>query len=543
MKLDTLITNARIETLDTSRPAARAMGVLHGRIVGFDSDVSDLPARRVVDAAGSVVVPGFNDAHCHTAWFGLGLNDLNMEGVATISEVMSRLAAGAAALAPDAWVLGTGYPSADFGGRFPDIDDLDRISGGRPLVLRSYSGHSLVANSRALELGGVLRAGFTASTGGVVHRDEHGSPTGVLEEKAQNLVLDLVRPYPRETLVDALDRATAVYAQEGITSFTEAGIGAGMIGHSPVELAAYQQALESGRLRARAQVMPTFDSLSALHANDSDGIGVGLALGARSGFGNDRLSLGPVKMFFDGGITGETAALTAPYSHKHIHGYLTDDPAQLVALAGSAGASGWSLAIHAIGDAAVDAALDAIDAARARRPVTALPDRIEHAALVRPDQLDRIRRAGVAVAPQAAFFPSTGDVMLRNIGPDRARYFYRAQSFLDAGVVMAGSSDRPCTNLTALQCIESYVTRATGSGAVSGPDAEKLSGESALRTYTQGSAAATGRADRVGTLAEGMLADFVLLSDSPSTVEPHAISSIEVRATAVGGDFTFDKGF
>jgi len=520
MRLDTVIRNARIHTMDRDRPRARSVGILHGRIVGFDEEIAGLPATRTIDAAGSAVVPGLNDAHCHTTWFGLGLSEINVGDVGALPDLYARLRAGAGSSPASEWIIATGFNHYGFGGEIPAIAELDQLSGGRPLVLKMTSGHALIANTRALELAGIGLPSFVPPVGGVVRRDGDGRPNGVLEETAQDLVLDLVRPYAVETIVAALDAATAIYAREGITSFTEAGIGSGMIGHSPLELAAYQQAVETGRLHARAQVMPTYPSLSSLAGHAADGIGVGLPLGIRSGFGDDRLSFGPVKMFFDGAITAATAAMTEPYTHApHVHGYLTDDPEVLATRAADAYRLGWSLAIHAIGDAAIDAAIDAIDGARARYGGRRIPSRIEHGALIRPVQLRRIAQAGIAIAPHPSFFATMGDLSIRNIGPEREQYFYRVQSLL--------------------RCIESYVTRATGSGAVVGPH-ERLTGDDALRLYTEGSARATGLDSVKGTLAPGKLADLVLMSDAPADVEPGAIHAIEVRATMVGGEFSFE---
>src|SRR5699024_3308078 len=255
------------------------------------------------------------------------------------------------------------------------------------------------------------------------------------------------------------------YAKEGITSFGECGIAYGWIGHSPIEISAYLRAREEGRLRARAQLMPQADGLHTIAANSADGFGIGLDAGLRTGLGDDLISIGPVKFFMDGALSGETAALRENYTGKDHPGYLQADAGVLRQQILDTCASGWSVAVHAIGDAAVDAAVaDIVEAQNryGRRPV---PNRIEHAAMVHDEHLATLAEAGIVVTPQSAFAEGIGDGMNASLGPQRRPLLYRAKSFLDAGVLLAGSSDRPCADGNVLRGIEAFVTRATRDGA------------------------------------------------------------------------------
>ncbi|WGW11108.1 amidohydrolase [Saxibacter everestensis] len=539
MLLDLIVDNARIHTMDAARPQASRLGVLAGRVVGLDDELTGLSARQRFDAAGAAVVPGFNDVHCHTTWYGLTLAEIDLGGLRTIPEVYQRLRTGAENLGSGDWIFATGFNHHEFGGNYPDIAVLDQIAGGRPLYIRQTSGHSAIANTESLRRAGVFAPGFTDPEGGLVRRDEQGNPTGLLEETAQALIQDLVRPYSQADIRAALDRATRHYAAEGITSFSEAGIAGGWIGHSPAEVAAYQAARESGQLHARAQLMPAMDVLHPVAANADDGFGIGLDLGMRSGFGDDYLSIGPVKIFLDGALSGETAALTECYcSNPDKRGYLQGDADELKGRIIDAYRSGWALAVHAIGDAAIDLAIDAIGTARKRFGPPAVPSRIEHAAVVRPDQLPKLRDAEIAVTPQAAFFDAIGDGMMASLGEERSGWTYRAKSFIDGGVLMPGSSDRPCADGNALRGIQAFVDRKTRSGATFGAGSEKLSAYEALRAYTAVSGQATGFGDRKGTLVPGMLADFTVLENAPMDVATEDIAGIEVLGTAVGGEFT-----
>ncbi len=220
-------------------------------------------------------------------------------------------------------------------------------------------------------------------------------------------------PYSTEQIVEALDAATRRYAAEGITSFTEAGVGGGWIAHSPVEITAYQRALETGRLHSRAQLMPALAALNvqSSHAEDAHGTGegAGLSLGIGAGFGDEDLSLGPVKVFLDGSLLGATAAVTEDYcGHRHNTGYLLDDPQFFRERVAAAYRSGWPVAVHAIGDAAIDLAIDIIANLQQRYGSNRLPNRIEHFGIARPDQVTAVAQHGIAVTPQASFIGPWG---------------------------------------------------------------------------------------------------------------------------------------
>lgn len=560
MKLDLLLRNADIITMDDRRPQATSLGIWQGRIVGLDDDLDGLDAAEILDLDGATVTPGFIDAHCHTTWFGLGLGEVDVSGARGLDQLYALLEADMAG-GKSGWLMATGFSQTHHGGEFPDIAVLDRVTGDRPLFIRHNSGHMAVVNTAALRLAGAEAASFPDPDGGVIVRDAAGRPTGLVQETAQQLIQELIPPHSLGAIEAALDRATRFYASEGITSFTEAGIGGGWIGHSTVELAAYQRAAASGRLHARAQLMPVLDVLHPLDgfgagsdagagaggtgAAGPDAVGaqaLGLDLGMASGFGNDYLSLGPAKVFLDGSLLGETAAVSADYcSHGRTDntgnsGYFQADPETLRHGIEAAYAAGWSIAAHAIGDRAVDLAIGIITDCAEKYGPRALPNRIEHASVTRPDQMQRLADAGIAVTPQASFFADGGDGMTASLGPERIGWAYRAASFLAAGVTLAGSSDRPVADGNVLRGMQAFVDRRTVSGAVFGNPDERLSPRQALAAYTSGAAAATGTAHAKGTLTPGKLADFTVLSGSPLTAPD--IADLRVLATAVGGKFT-----
>ena len=536
--IDLLLRDADVRTLDDAHPRGRAVAVHHGRVLAVLDD-DELPAgvraRRVVGAGGATVVPGFDDAHQHTAWFGQSLGEIPLGGLRDLDAVYDAVAARAAELPDGAFVVGSGYDDVALGGS-PDRRALDRAGGGRPVWLKHRSAHVCAVSSEVLDHAGVLDGTAEVPAGGVVVRDDAGDPTGVLLEAAQALAGDLLRPYAVEDLADAIRAATAVFAREGITHVTEAGIGGGWIGRSPRELAAYQLARERGDLAVRVDLMP---ETSVLRDTDG-GPGRGLDLGLRPGFGDAELRLGPMKIFFDGALSSRTAAMHEPYGDRDHAGYLGDDPEVLHAAVVEAVAGGWTVAAHAIGDRAVEAALDAFAAAdeqpwpRVRPP----RHRLEHAGVVDDAAVARMAALGVTPVPQARFLHEIGDSMAAAVGDDRADLLYRHASFLRAGLRVPASSDRPCVaDGHPLRGIASMIRRRTAAGRVLGPD-EAVDAETALRSYTVDAAWVAGDEDSRGRLAPGLAADLAVLGDDPIRADPDRLGDIEVVATLRGGRAT-----
>jgi predicted amidohydrolase YtcJ len=536
------LVNANVLTMDpdpSARPRASAVAVAGGRITALD----EVPAgtAHVVDLRGATVLPGFGDAHNHMTGFGMSLGevDLRSDAAGTLDELYAAIARRAETTAPGEWVVGSGYDQNKLGGH-PHRDALDRAAPGRRVWLRHTSGHMCVVNGVVLaDLG--VDAAATGIPGGRVAVDDGGRPTGLLEERAQLLVGSLVYPYPLAELADAIARAAAEYLTEGVTSCTEAGIGGGWVAHSPAELAAYQLAREQGRLGVRVELMTAGEVLHPLGAHAGDDLPVGLDLGIKSGFGDEWLRLGATKIFADGSLVGRTAAMNDPYSGSDQTGYLQADAADLQAMIIDAHRSGWQVATHAIGDRAIDVVLDAYERALSQYPRRDPRHRIEHFAVVGPRQLARAAALGVIAVPQGRFASELGDGMLAAVGQDRHAWLYRLRSLLAAGMVLPGSSDRPVVAGAPLLGIADMVNRRTSSGAPFNPD-EAITAGQALRAWTWGSAYASRQEHVKGSIAPGMLADLVVLSEDPTAVSPERIAGLEVLATIVGGQTRYDAG-
>jgi predicted amidohydrolase YtcJ len=407
--IDLIVHNATVVTMDEAQPRARTLAVHHGRVLAVDPD--GLHGRTEIDAQGAALVPGFGDAHNHMAWFGQGLDAVDLSGLSDLDTLYHRVAERAATLPGHAMVVGTGYDDTMIGGH-PRRRELDRAAGGRPVWLQHRSGHVCTVNSPVLERIGVFDGSASAPTGGVVVTDGAGDPTGVLEEQAR----------------------------------------------------------EAGTLGVRVQLMPSVDALRPLSGHPDDAARFGLDLGVRTGFGDERLRIGPMKIVLDGSLVARTAAMVDPFCDRHSHGYLQDDPDLLRARILDAHASGWRIAAHAIGDRAVDLALDALAEAQQRHPRPGARPRIEHAAVTTPAQIARMAELGVTPVPQPRFLHEIGDTMAAAIVPGRADGLYRHASFLRAGLRVPGSSDRPVASGAPLLGMQSMVERLSSTGAVIGPE-------------------------------------------------------------------------
>ena len=544
MRVDLLLENAAVITVDDRQPRASAIAVLGDRIVAVGDGPAlrrELSPARTVDLGGAAVVPGFHDAHNHMASFGLSLRELAIKSppIARITDLVALVAERARLQPPGTWIVGNGYDQNKLAERrHPTRAELDAAAPDHLVWLRHNSGHMCAVNSRVLERIGIERA--VVPEGGVVERDAAGAPTGLLQEQAQALVRNLVYPIPVRDLVEAIGAASRHYLAEGVTSCQEAGVGGGLVARSPIEVAAYQAARAEGRLGVRMTLMISAESLHDLAHAERDGDAFGLDLGIRTGLGDDWLRIGAVKVFADGSLIGRTAAMFEPFADDAGNaGFFQTAPDRLARIITRAHRSGWQVATHAIGDRAVATVLDIYEAALREHPRPDHRHRIEHCGVTRPADVRRLAALGVIPVPQGRFVNEIGDGMLDALGPERSTWCYRQRSFLDAGLTLPGSSDRPVVNGAPLLGIHDMVNQRTARGRDFCP-AEALTPLEALRAYTLGSARAAFREDVLGSIAPGKLADLAVLSADPTAIDPTGIGEIRVLATVVGGAVAHD---
>ncbi len=516
----------RFYTLDPGRPWAQALAVLHGRIVAVGSDeevlrLVDARTRRV-DLEGATVLPGFHDAHCHILLFGLSLVEVNLRQARSVADVAAAVAERARQLAPGRWVRGGGYDQNRLAERrHPTRWDLDPVSADNPVWLLHISGHMGVANSAALRLAGVTRD-TSDPPGGRIVRREDGEPTGLLLETAQDLVKRVLPPYTLAETKAALAAAGRQMAAEGITAAQDAW--AGWI--APEEFRAYQEASEEELLPQRVWLMVDVERLPVRDGRSDFGFGL------HTGFGGDRLRLGAIKIFTDGSLIGRTAALSQPYADPpDTAGFLVKREETIREQVRLAHEGGWQVALHAIGDRAIEVTLDALEAVMGPDAAGFRP-RVEHAGVLRPDLIERIRRLGAVVVTQPRFVFEFGDGYRAALGDERIRLTFPLASL--RGLHVAFSSDRPVTDGAPLLGIAAAVVRRTASGAPYASE-EAVTVEEAVQAYTLGAAYSAFAEGELGSLEVGKWADFVVLDRDPFGVDPEEVGEVRVLRTVVGG--------
>ncbi len=528
---DTLFVNGTVVTMNPARPQAEAVLVRGERIVavGSESDLRSLaaPGARVVDLAGQTLLPGFNEAHNHMLSFGIALGqvDCKAPGCGSIAEMQRRIAERVAVTPPGAWIQGRGYDDQSLAERrHPTRYDLDAVAPDHPVVIVNASGHLCVANTRALAMGRVTAETQPPEGGGIVH-DDQGQPTGLLLETAQHLVTDCIPPATEDDLVAALRRCAQAYMAAGITSSADASVS------EPEQFRAFQRAAADGTNPLRTTLMLRENLLPHL-----------AAIGICTGFGNDRLRCGPVKLFIDGSLIGRTAAVTQPFLHDPNPDNLGLTMMSEEAFQGyvmEAHAAGWQIAVHAIGDRGIEMVLDAYAKALAAHPRADHRHRIEHCGILRPDLIKRITEMGVVVVTQPIFITEYGDSFIRHLGEERAMLTYPFRSLLDAGIRMVFSSDCPVSAFEPLKSVQVAVTERTGSGAEYAPN-EAISVEEGLYAYTVAGAYVTFEEHKKGAIAPGQLADFAVLARDPRAVPPEEIAAVPVTMTWIGGELVYE---
>lgn len=543
MMLDQKFENAHFVTLDPHRPRAQALGVINGSIVGFDAEIADLPAAETIDLGGKVVVPGFHDAHLHYLQLGDVLTgvDLSFEKAPTLDAVYELVRQEAHRADGSSWVRGFNLDQNKLGA-FPDLAVLDRISNGKPVLLVHVSNHMAVANSEGFARAGVSDPhSYEFGPGGEVVKDVRGRATGLLLEKAKDLVLGVLKPPSSADMLHKLHVVSEHLLARGITSGTVPGVGSIQgIGDSHGDLHWYLLARETGRLRVRSTLMPYFAATHSIEGFAADFPGAhGVDLGLRTGLGDEWLNVGAVKVMLDGSLIGKSAAVSEPFENEPTNrgmmlwteGEIEEQLIQMHAL-------GWQLALHAIGDRAVERSLRIVRAALQRYPRADHRHRIEHSAITTDRQVGQIAELGILPIPQGGSFVSEhGDGYRTVLGEHRVPMVYRQRSFLDAGVELAASTDAPVTDVDPIACMRAMVARRTLSGALFGVD-ERISPRAALRAYTHGSAFASHHEHRKGTLSVGKLADMTVLTLNPLTHLDDP--GLRVVATVVGGQVMYE---
>lgn len=517
-------------TGDPAAPRARGVAVRDGTVVALDDDALALAgtAEQVVDLEGGALVAGFGDGHVHPLWGGVELAGPQVRDATSVTEVAACVRRFAAEHPEVEWVSGGPYdPTLAPGGLF-DAAWLDTAVADRPVVLVSADRHCAWVNSEALHRAGVDSRTPDPPSARIARRAD-GSPLGTLVEwNAMDLVRRHAPPPGRSEKEHGLRTATSLLAAAGVTWAQEAAL-------SPEDVGVYTAVAAAGELAVRADI--------ALRAEPGSWPRQRAEFVAARAFadGSPDVSARTVKLFVDGVVEAGTAALLTPYDDApHSCGLPVWSPAELAAAVAAFDADGFRLHMHAIGDAGVRAALDAVahvqavNGPRDRRPVVA------HTQVVHPDDLPRFAQLGVIANFEplwAQLDAVQTELTVPRLGPQRARRQYPMASLLASGAVLSMGSDWPVSSYRPLDGLAVAVTRQTPAGDP--PDGwlpeQRLPAAAALSAYTLGSAYQAGEEHLRGTVVPGKRADLVWLQSDPYAVAPAEWARIAVRGTWLGG--------
>ncbi|MFF9580724.1 amidohydrolase [Streptomyces achromogenes] len=543
-KADLVFTRGPVHTGDAARTRASALAVTGGRItaVGHD-EVRELigPGTEVVDLAGKLLLPGFQDAHIHAVGGGTELAACDLTDTVGAADCLAGIRAYAEAHPDQQWITGSGWSMESFSGGLPTRHLLDTVVPDRPVYLTNRDHHGAWVNTRALELAGLGRD-TPDPADGRIEREPDGAPSGMLQEGATALVARLIPPVTAADRLDGLLRAQRLLHSLGITGWQDALLGE--FNGMPDPSDAYLAAARSGALTARVTGALWWE-------RDRGAEQIPELVERRAELTHGRFRAGSVKIMLDGIAENFTAAMTSPYLDgcgcaTANSGLSFVDPLALRGHVSELDALGFQVHFHALGDRAVREALDAVEAARAANGWRDTRHHLAHLQVVHPADVPRFARLGAVANIQplwAAHEPQMDELTIPFLGPERAAWQYPFGALQRAGATLAAGSDWPVSSPDPLAGLHVAVNRRR-------PDADddrvllpgqRLDLASAIAAYTAGSAFVNGH-DDAGVLALGQLADLVVLDRDILTGPPEEIAAARVLRTYVGGELVHAAG-
>jgi predicted amidohydrolase YtcJ len=546
--VDRILVNGKIWTEDEAQPRVQALAISGDRIVavGADEQIKAMasPDTAVLDLHGRLVVPGFQDSHLHFP--GRSVNEVDLHGVETLKDFQRLLADFAKSHPALPWITGDGWGYSAFPEQTVDKKYIDAVVSDRPVYLMERDGHMGLANSKALELAGVS-TGMPDPPNGHIMREKSGEPTGEFKEAAQDLILSKIPPPTPEDQYESLLKHMDEAAAAGITAVQDAYTS---LETFPVfERAAGANALKL-RFRFAPPILPNEGGAPQKHKLEKPLTEADLATyrKLRDTWQGPLLKFGAIKGFLDGTVDARTAAMFEPYvgGGTGIPFWEQDELNQTVALYDK---EGFQVMLHAIGDKAINMALNAFEYAAKTNGTSGRRHRVEHVEVPRLADLPRFKQLGVIASTQP-MFASPDATVLENfavlLGSERAAHADSFKLFDDAGAVQVFGSDWGVFPFEPLPAIYTAVTRMTPAGTPAGGwyPAGRISVEAALRHYTRDGAYASFDEKVRGTLSAGKLADFVVLSKDILTIPPEEILTTKVLLTVMGGKETYrDRDF
>lgn len=515
-----ILHNAIILTMHASQPLAEALAIQGEHIfaLGKNEDILSLADRgsEIVDLQGSCVLPGITDAHIHLLQYGMKLSSIDCETsskkecLRRVEEVVQNTPAGV-------WIRGQGWNHNLWEDGIGSKEDLDAISKNHPIYLAAKSLHASWMNSAALTLAGIDR-NTPDPPGGKIERDSHGEPTGILLESALLLVEKMI-PQPNDIQM----QAALLKGQEQLLRFGVTAV------HDMDEWKIYPLLEEMKK--------STEFPLRVVKSIPTDSLQDAIRDGLFTGMGNESLRIGWLKLFMDGALGPQTAAMLTPYEgSQDNHGMLVLSTTDLIEIGNLAARSGISLAIHAIGDKAIRCALDGIEAVSSQKSV--LPHRLEHVQVIDPADIQRMADLHVVASMQPIHVISDMETADKYWGK-RCEYAYAWNSIHSAGIPLVFGSDAPVESPNPFLGIHAAVTRLNSKTNDVWYSQQALSLQTALEAYTCTPVRILQNQPSHGKLSAGSLADLIILSENPFTVPTTSLRDLSPLATMIGGEFVW----
>ncbi len=522
--------NGILATQSPAHPHAQALAVGNGKIlaVGRNEDVLNLagPDTEKIDLNDRLVVPGFIDTHIHFYEWALKRKGIKLDDLTCLEELLDRVREAADSRPQGQWIIGQGWNETDWTAHcMPTRKTLDRVAPAHPVLLWRCDLHLATANSAALVL-----AGITADTPdppeGRIERDTTGEPTGILRELSINLVRQAVAPPDADQVMETFEDAAKALHRRGVTGIHDVRLMADKDGASAFQT--FQKLDQEGRLNLRSWV-----TLPGQHLDNI------IDLGLRTGFGNDRLRVGHVKFFSDGGMGARTAWMIDPYLDAEC-GMSLIDMDVLAQDIDKADNAGLSVMLHAVGDRANRELINIFEALESRRtfsgsPYPAIPHRFEHVQMIRPEDADRLRNLNVALCVTPGNMVLDMNLIDLALG-EKGKWTYAFRQLMDTGAPVMFCSDCPVCDPDPLLGIHAAVTRMRADGTPEGgwyPNSRVTVAE-ALKAYTLTPAAVHNAGD-IGTIAPGKRADLVVLSRNILAIPPSQLPEVRVDMTLFDG--------
>ena len=536
---DLVLYNGKIRTFVTDSSTCEAIACAGSRIVatGSSDEVRRLggPDTQAVDLRGRTAIPGLTDTHVHLSEKGTAEMELVdcrdfYVSVNSVADILQRLANAAATAPKGSWIVAHGSPMQDFrikDKRFPDRHDLDRAVPDDPVSI-SFGAHVTIGNTPALAAAKITRDTPDPAGGHIKHDPQSGDPTGELHERAQLILKKVAPEFNYLQLKDGIVYALNQCLERGVTTVHD-------IVRYAEPVRAYQELYKEGRMHARVSILPrVIESMI-----ESKSL---IELGLITGFGNEWLRIGGVKMSIDGGITGRNACFHEPYENdEHNHGIIRIQQDELNHTVQVCHDAGLRCCVHAIGDKAFDMALDAYESAIEHSPRKDHRHRIEHMGnwLATPKLMQRMVRSGIIAIPNIAFAYYIGDAILDCVGEKRLTKAFPFRTLLKNGIIIAGGSDSPgYWPVDPLRDIATAASRKMRWGEVWVPE-ERISVSEAFAMHTTTASWVGFEADDKGTLEVGKLADIAVLAEDPFEIQAEAIKDLKVEMTLVGGEIKY----